>query len=373
MTVKRALTAGLLLSAILLSACNSHPAGEEKARPIISGVTSEKITAEYLPDQVRAVGSVRPRNAAQLAARIAGTVTAVRIKEGDSVTKGMLLVNIASAETTAGAAGALAAVDQARHGVEEARARKQFADLTFDRYHKLSQEEAVTRQEYDGKVVERDVAARSLARAEAALVAAKEGAKGASSLAGYGRVTTPVSGIVVNKAVEVGMTVFPGTPLLTVEEQGAYRLELAVPETLLGKVKAGDRLPLKLEGVPAPKDGTVEEIVPTVDRASRTFMVKIRLHEKGLRTGVYGEALFKLGSHQGLLLPMGAITSRGALTTVWVVGTDGVVRMRILKTGKQVGDKVEVLSGLAAGEAVVTAGMEKVVEGARVETKHIQK
>ncbi|WP_243374330.1 efflux RND transporter periplasmic adaptor subunit [Geotalea sp. SG265] len=355
---------------MLASGCSKEKeAAKEGPGPVVSGLTVEKIVTTVVPDQLEAVGAVRPRNTAQIAARIAGTVTSMKIREGDRVSKGMLLVTLASAETAANAAGARAAVEQALQGVEEARSRKQFADVTFDRYRKLLQEEAVTRQEYDGRLAEKEVAGRSLARAEAALVAAREGARGASSLAGYGRIQAPISGVVVNKAADVGMTVFPGMQLLTIEEQGAYRLEVAAPESLLGKIKAGDRIPVTLEGAPAVKSGVVEEVVPAVDRATRTFIVKIGVADKGLRSGSYGNARFTLGSREGLLVARNAVITQGALTSVWVVGRDAVVRMRIVKTGKQVGDKVEILAGLAPGEAVVTSGVEKIVEGARVADK----
>jgi RND family efflux transporter MFP subunit len=352
---------------LLASACSKEKQGKRGApAPLISGVMVEKITTEVVPDQVEAVGSVRPKNSAQIAARIAGTVTSIRAKEGDRVGKGTLLITLASAETTANAAVAQAAVEQAVHGVEEARSRKQFADVTFDRYRKLLQEEAVTRQEYDGRLAEKEVAERSLARAEAALVAAREGARGASSLAGYGRIQSPINGIVVSRIADVGMTVFPGMQLMTIEEQGAYRLEVAAPESLLGKIRVGDTVPVTLEGVPAIKSGVVEEVVPVVDKTTRTFTVKIRVSDKGLRSGSYGSARFGLGSRQGLLIAGNAVITQGALTSVWVVGQDAVVRMRLVKIGKPVGDRVEILAGLTPGEAVVTKGLEKVTEGARV-------
>lgn len=356
-----------VLAMTVASGCGKD---KEKAKegqsPIVSGIGIKSTALEIVPDQVEAVGAVRPKNTAQIAARIAGTVSSMRVKEGDLVSRGALLLNIASAETSANAAGAQASVEQAQQGVEEARSRKKFADLTFDRYQKLLQEEAVTRQEYDGRLAEKEVADRALARAQAALAAAREGARGASSLAGYGRIQAPIGGVVVNRVADVGMTVFPGMQLLTIEEQGAYRLEVAAPESLLGKVRAGDRIPVTLEGAPAAKYGVVEEVVPAVDRSTRTFIVKLAVAEKGLRSGSYGSASFALGSRQGLLVPASAVVTQGALTSVWVVGKDAVVRMRIVKTGKQVGDRVEVLSGLASGEAVVTSGLERVVEGARV-------
>ena len=132
-----------------------------------------------------------------------------------------------------------AAVTEAERGVEEAAARKSLAEATFARYQKLYAEQAVTRQEFEGRQMERDVAVHGLARARRALGQSREAARAAGTTAGYTRITAPFSGIVTVKNADVGMTVFPGTPLITVEEEGHYRLEIAAPESLAGKVQPG--------------------------------------------------------------------------------------------------------------------------------------
>ncbi len=337
--------------------------------PVVSGVTVESATSGAIPEQVEAVGTVRARNSSILAARIAGTVAALHVREGDRVAKGKLLVTLEAAEAVSGAAGAQAGVEEAARGVEEARSRKALADTTFERYRKLFQEQAVTRQEFDVRQTEKDMAAQGLARAEARLAQAHAGAKAAGTIAGYTRITAPISGVVTARTAEAGMTVFPGTPLLTVEEEGHYRLEVAAPETLSGKVKAGNPVSFSIDGVGAGMSGKVSEVVPAVDPATRTFTVKIDVAVPGLRSGLYGRALFPAGTRQGVSAPKSAVVERGALTSVWVVGTDNSARMRLVKTGRAVGDRVEILSGLAAGERVVAGGTEKVVDGARVEQR----
>lgn len=365
-TVLSLVWAGSLLA---MAGCGTK--GNEKGAgvppPVVRGVAVETVKSSTVPELLEAVGTVRARNAALLAARVPGTVTALYAREGDRVAKGKLLLTLEAAESTAAAAGARAAVEEAERGVEEARARKTLAEATYERYRKLFAEQAVTRQEFEGRQTEREVAVQGLARAEARLVQAREGARAAGTLAGYTRVVAPLSGIVTGKAAELGMTVFPGTPLLTVEEEGNYRLEAAAPETLAGKVRPGDRVGVAVEGVAAPLDGRVAEVVPLVDPASRTFTVKLDIAATGLRSGMYGRASFPFGSRTGLLVPKGALVERGALTSVWVVGKDNVARMRLVKSGRSVGEKVELLSGLSDGERVVVGGVEKVVDGCKIE------
>jgi RND family efflux transporter MFP subunit len=162
------------------------------------------------------------------------------------------------------------------------------------------------------------------------------------------------------------MTVFPGTPLMTVEEEGNYRLEVAAPEALLGRVKSGAPLRVSIDGG-GEMAGRVAEVVPTIDPASRTFIVKVDIAARGLRSGMYGRASFPVGERQALLVPKGAVVERGALTSVWVVDSRNVARMRLVKRGRATGDRAEILAGLSAGEKVVTAGVEKVVDGAQIE------
>ena len=246
-------------------------------------------------------------------------------------------------------------------------ARKRFADTTFERYKKLYSEQAVTRQELDSRQSDKDVATQALARAEAHLNQAREGARAAGAVSGYTRITAPISGLITARPVDVGMTVFPGTPLLTVEDEGNYRLEVAVPETYLGRITAGNTLPVVVEGIRGEMTGRVEEVVPVVDPLSRTFTAKLGIVAKGLRSGVYGRALFSVALRKGVLIPKNAVMERGALVQIWVVERDNTVRLRLVKLGRVVGDKVEVLAGLSIGERIVTGGLERVVEGARVE------
>jgi multidrug efflux pump subunit AcrA (membrane-fusion protein) len=82
---------------------------------------------------------------------------------------------------------------------------------------------------------------------------------------------------------------------------------------------------------------------------------------------MYGKALFPTGERQGLFLPKAAVMERGMLAAIWVVGRENIARLRLVKTGTAINGRIEVLSGLSAGERVVVGGVERVSEGAKVE------
>ena len=263
-----------ILAAVMLTAvagCGKSEKGTgNESHPAVRGVTLQKAESTSIPELFEATGTVRARNSSQISARIAGTVTGIYVREGDRVQRGKLLLALESAENTAGAAGAAYAVEDAQRAVDEALTRKKLADVTFDRFAKLYSEQAATRQEFDTRKAERDMAVQGLARARARLAQARESARASAAVAGYTRVVAPLTGIVTGKSVDTGMTVFPGMPLLTVEEEGHYRLEVNVPETLPGKVKTGRKLPISIDGAEASTSGTIVEIVPKVEDRKST-------------------------------------------------------------------------------------------------------
>jgi RND family efflux transporter MFP subunit len=121
-----------------------------------------------------------------------------------------------------------------------------------------------------------------------------------------------------------------------------------------------------VDGAGIAATGTVAEVVPAADPASRTFTAKVDLSGKGLKSGMFGRVTLPGGERKGILVPRGAIVERGALTSVWVVDPQNTVRMRLVKAGAPLGDRIEVMAGLAGGERIVTGGAEKVAEGATI-------
>jgi RND family efflux transporter MFP subunit len=346
---------------------HEQPAG--KASPVsVTGVTVAEITPTPQAETVELVGTVRARTSAAVAARVAGSITLLRVREGDRVKKGELLARLDARESQASAAAAAAGTEEAGRALDEAVARRKLADATFERYQRLYNEQAVTRQEFDVRQTERDLAIQGVARSEARLQQARELSRGAGAMADYTRIVAPLSGVVTARHADLGSTVFPSQPIFTVEDEGSYLLELSLPENLLPRVKTGMGVQVSLDALPGSMTLPVGEIVPSIDPSSRTFTAKIPLPGKGLTSGMFGRAAIPLGSSvQRLMVPRAAVVERGALTSVWVVDGEKIARMRLVKAGKSIGDRVEILSGLSAGERVVTSGTEKVSEGARVE------
>jgi len=363
-----------------LAACNSQGKRPVEPEPVVSGVQTETVGLESVPQLYQAVGTIRSANTAILSAQLAGTVREIRVKEGDYVKRGQLLATIDDRGPQAQVKGAEAGVNEALQGEAEveqalkaATADRQFAEATFNRYKELLAKNSVSRQEFDATEARYHSALANELAVQAKkqqVVARQQQARSAQDTAqtnlSYARIVAPTDGVVTAKSVDAGTVVMPGTPVLTVEDTARYRLEASLPEEYLPSAKVGGIVSVSIQN--GQFEGHVAEVVPAADVTSHTFLVKIDLpHDGNYRSGEYGQASFPIGEANCLTVPGSAIVDHGELQGVFVVASDGRVEYRLVKTGKIVGNRVEILSGLAVGEKVAVSQIDSLRDGARVE------
>ena len=382
---------------LLLISC-SKKTETSQTLPIVEGTKIETVQTTYVEDYYEAVGTVRAKNSSVVAARIMGSIVALHVREGDTVRAGQTLIEIESREAgiqvqkaQAGVREATDALDEVDRNIraaesarEAAQANEKLANTTFSRYQTLFARRSVSPQEFDevrSKLevasAEREVADRLLqatrARQKQVLARidqAKADVSNARVHVGYARLTSPINGIVVSRQTDVGYLATPGAPLLTIENNSRYQLEVAVEESRLGTIHPGDQAQLEIEALGDKElSGSVEEIVPAADPNSRSYIVKLSVPNVAgaqLRSGLYGKARFLSGHRQALAIPKTAITQRGQLTGVFIVDQSGIARLRLIKTGRAFGERVEILSGLNAGEQLLIEGPPTIQDGTRV-------
>jgi len=376
-TIRMTLT---LAVAGLISACGTSEQAREAGSAPVRGVQLETVRLQTVPGSYEASGTVRSATTSVLSAQISGTVLEMRVKAGDRVKRGQLLAVLDDRSPRAQLGAAQAGVEEASQGLAEgeqalqaAAADRQFAEGTYRRYQGLLEKNSVSRQEFEGAEA-RYKAALANERAaqakkkqiEARGQQARSQQESAQTQFSYSRVTSPIDGVVTAKSVDAGTVVMPGTPLLTVEDTTHYRLEASLPERYLPKVSVG--MPASVKTEHAALDGRVVEIVLSADVASRTFLVKIELPpDYGGRSGEYGTASFAVGEEKRLTVPRAAVIERGELEGLFVVNAQGSVEFRLVKTGKELDGRIEVVSGLAENERVATSQLDKLRDGARVE------
>lgn len=392
-TVTVILIAGVLFGA----ACAKKQEAATERLPVVQGVQVGKVESSAVEDWYEATGTVKSKTTTVLSSKVMGSVTALSVREGDRVRAGQVVLEIdnrdAAAQLQKAQAGlreaqeATAEVEQAINAAAAAKAAaeatRRLAASTLTRYQALLEKRSVSPQEFEEVKTKHQIAEAEAERAERMLqtLAAKRNqaqariSQGKAEITsaqvhvGDARVIAPISGVVTARQIEVGATATPGAPLLTIEDDSRYRLEAAVDESQIGRVRLQQRAKVRVDALGGEElGGTVAEIVPAADSASRSYAVRIDLPARpGLRSGLYGTARFTTGERQALTVPGKAIVERGQLVGVFVVDTHGVARLRLVKTGKPAGDRVEILSGLSEGERIVVDGVNKVSDGSRVQ------
>ena len=156
--------------------------------------------------------------------------------------------------------------------------------------------------------------------------------------------------------VEPGDLAFPGKALLYLQTRGSLRLEALVREGLINRVRPGTELVVEIAALEQSVTGVVEEIVPSGDPRTRTFVVKVGMPPlSGAYPGMFGRLLVPLDARETVLVPLAAVRRTGQVETVEVLDTrlePPVWRPVYVKTGRVLGDRVEILSGRGGGEAV---------------------
>lgn len=375
-------TMTLLAAAVLASAgCGTTREAEPVTGAPVPVRTVSAVRREA-PDVLDAGGTLRGRSSAVLAARMMAQVDAVLVAPGDRVRVGQPLVRLDARDVAAASAQASAAATAAEQGVARAQGELAAADAaatlaraTEARLAALHARRSATPQEFDEAVAARTAAEARLTaaragveQARAAQAAAAAGRDAAAATATFAIIAAPFEGVVTEKFVEPGQLAVPGQPLIRVEDVRDLELQIRVDESQVAHVATGARVTTHFVGVDGPitGTGTVIELARASDADARAFVAKVRVPPAdGLRPGMYGRAELPLGTRSVLAVPATAVARTGQLASVFAV-EEGHVRLRLIRTGRTVGDDVEVLAGLAEGEAVVAAPPPGLRDGARV-------
>jgi RND family efflux transporter MFP subunit len=254
------------------------------------------------------------------------------------VPAGTILMKLRSTEQRAG-------LQQAEAARAEAVAREAEAQARFARIRDMHERKVVAKAQLDQVAAERDAAVARLAAATAAVESAREGVA-------YTEVRAPYAGIVTERLVRVGESVSPGTPLMRGLSLEKLRVNVDIPQTLVEQVRSLRKAAVYVDGRRIEATGVT--IFPEADPATNTFRARVDLpaNAADLYPGMFVKVGFVTGESPRLLVPATAIVARSEVTAVYVVDGEGRISLRQVRTGGAVGDRLEILAGLAAGERV---------------------
>ncbi len=298
-----------------------------------------------LPRSESAVGTIKAVHETSIGSRLLARVEEVNLKAGQEVKAGDVLVRLNDTDLQA-------RLEQAKAAVTRAEATRAQAANDEQRYAKLAASKSISRQEHEKT-------ATALQEADASLLQARESVKEVAAMLEWATIRSPLTGIVIDKKVDVGDMVSPGQILATLFDPKRMQLVASVRESLTHQLQVGQDIGVQVEGLGKQCFGTVSEIVPEAQSASRTFQVKVTGPcPEGIYTGMFGRILIPLEEEDVLVVPRRAVRKVGQLELVDVAG-QGAASRRAIRTGRTLEDDVEVLSGLREGEQVVVSAAAK--------------
>lgn len=299
----------------------------------VAAVTNRARTANE-----EVVGTVRPKLQAIIEAKVSGRIETLAVAPGQRVKAGDLLAQLDAREIQA--------------KVDQARAVRDQAASELERARKLFEQKITSQAEFDAVQSRERVAAGAATEAETAL--------------GYTKIVAPFDGVVTRKLADVGDLAAPGKPIVEMEDPDALRFDAGVPEALIGDVKIGDKLAVRVSSLTADLQGVVVEMAPAADATSRTYLVKLDLPPtEGLRSGQFGRVIVPTGKTDAVWVPASAVVVRGQMETVFVA-VNQHAQLRLVRTGKRTQNEVELLAGISAGENIIIESAAQLHDGQRI-------
>lgn len=347
-------TAALAMAAFALGGCKSEGEVAQAAPPrpvltVLAKPASERV--------VGFSGTVQPRYQTDLGFRVLGRVIARNVEVGDLVKPGQTLAQLDPL-----------VLDLAVRSSEAdlARARSQLSNTTAaeSRAGTLLGRQVASQADFDNALQAREASSASVKQAEASLAKAREQRS-------YATLSGDIDGVVTATDAEVGQTVSPGKKVVTLARTDVREAVVDLPEDAARSLAAGAPFVVTLQAAPEiTAQGTVREIAPQADAATRTRRIRIKLDNPPeafrLGTTISATPSMPIGDPT-IALPRSALLERDGTTRIWVVDTAGkTVKTVQVQIAQRDDASIRVSSGLQAGARVVVAGVNSLSEGQSV-------
>ena len=328
-------------------------------------VTSEVARTEKWIEHLTSIGTLISSHGVDVTSQVAGIVTEVHVASGSEVQQGTALIQLDIAVELADLASAKATLAE--------------AEMTFRRQSELTEKRVTSEANLETARAKRDTAQAAVNRIEA-VIAQKT-------------IRAPVSGRLGIRKVERGQYVSPGMTLVTLQALDPIRADFPVPEQAIGKLRVGQQIEIHVDAYPGKAfKGTIESLDARVAQDTRTLLVRGSLPnpQRKLLPGMFANVTVLVGDPRPVVtVPRTAVTYSLYGDSLYVVkaadpadkdkGTAGqaaasaaggerklIAERRFVKTGQARDDRVAILSGIAAGDEVVTTGQLKLNPGAAI-------
>ena len=351
------LTRSAVLLATALTGAFAHPLFADeapKAEIVLPAITVTAVTKRKVEDHVLASGLITPVEQVSIVPLIEGQpIEKLQADVGDTVKAGQVLATLSTATLTLSQSQLQASLAAAQSSAAEA---KRTADRTAALLAQGSTSNAAN-----------DQAQAALIAAQAQVTSVQAQLDNVALQISRTQVISPVDGVVTARNAQIGsIASAQASPLFVINRDAALELRADLSETDLTRVAQGQTARISFAaGLPS-VPGKIKLVEPSVDVATRLGRARIVLDQSDrVRAGMYAEADILVSAHDATAVPVTAVGSEGAETTVMLV-RDGVVHRTVITTGIRDGGWVEVLSGLAPGDLIVAKAGAFVTDGDKI-------
>jgi RND family efflux transporter MFP subunit len=356
-----------LLAAAPAHAAEAGNAAPERAAPSVTVVPAER---QPIADTVIVTGTLVPREEIMVASQIDGyAINEILVEEGDRVKAGQVLarlsrelIDTAMVQNRAQIARAEASIAAARSAIAEAEAARVQAQASFERARALRPEGITSvetfeqRQAAAQQATARVASAREQLRLSEADKALTEAQRNELSIRlERTEIKAPTDGMVSRRTARIGaIAAAAADPMFRIIRDGAIELEADVAETSLARMAIGQKALVRPAGRDADLPATVRLVSPEITRTTRLGRVRVALDQPDrLIIGSFARGVIEIARREAIVVPLSAVLFNQEGPRVQVV-KDGVVQSRAVQTGIRAGGRIEIASGLEAGEAIVT-------------------
>lgn len=338
-------------------------------------VTIAPVVRREFAEEISAVGTLTARETSLLSSKVAGTVNRVLVDIGDRVEDGAVVIELDKTNFSLAVQQAQAAFASSRAAIRQAEAQYEQAEKDFRRATELLKEKVIPQSRFDAAEAAFKTAKESVSfagarhdQAKAALGTALEHLKDAG-------IRSPINGAVVERNVEIGQAVAPGTQLLRIVDQSYLKADIDLPEGDIGRLAPDDTAIIMVDSHAGEEfPGKVVSINPMVDRQTRTFSVRIQSpNQQGkLMDGMFARVRLFVGKRHALAVPRDALQRLPGSGTYYVFVVEGnKVDKRTVEIGVMNDRFSEVARGLVEDDKVVISGAGRLRSGAEITVPNV--
>ena len=331
----------IIASAAVLAAGCGNNAGKKAveaqvAEEAVPSVSVVEVSAREVPQTATYTSTVQPYVKNNIAPQMAGRITKINVEIGDFVKKGQVLAEIDKAQ------------------LQQAQLQLHNQEVELERLRALYDAGGLSKSDLDAIELSYNVTKTQV-----------------DNLLENTVLCSPIDGVVTARNYDVGDMYTMSMPIYTVEQIKPVKLLVGISESDYTKVKKGDAVEITVDALPDQTfTGKVGKIYPTVDAATRTFLVEIVVPNNGnlLRPGMFARVTVTFGVNNNVVIPDVAVVKQqgSGERFVYILNQDGTVNYQKVVLGRRMGAEYEVLEGIPSGAKVVTGGQIRLKDGVKV-------